>query len=241
MARFDSHQRFDQHVRYDAGGAPGFVIKIHSTKYMARLKLELKGKTVADKLSLGAVHITAMTGNTTYPAANRAPPDAQVQAAQDELATADAEADAAENAWKQKIQVRDAKEAVWDQVFTARANFCEAVTPNDPVALSSTGFPLRSAAAPVGDLTAPQDLRAKATENEGRIDLRCKTVTGASTYEWQKRLHTTGTPWADQETTTNASLVVTGLTPGEMYAFRVRAIGSAGAGPWSDEAVKRAP
>lgn len=32
-----------------------------------------------------------------------------------------------------------------------------------------------------------------------------------------------------------------GLTSGTMYAFRMKAVGTAGEGPWSDEAVMRAP
>lgn len=182
-----------------------------------------------------------MTGNTNYPQATRVPTDAQVQTAQDDLAAANAAVDAAEIVWKQKIQVRDEKEAIWDTVITARANNCEAVTPNDLAALASTGFPLRSAGTPVGDLPAPVDLRAEAGADEGGIDLRCKPVTGASSYEWQCRLHAGEPAWQAAKMSTTSRISVTGLTPGTLYAFRVRAIGAAGPGAWSDEAVERAP
>ncbi len=49
---------------------------------------------------------------------------------------AEAAVDAAEIAWKQKIQLRDQKEEVWDTVITSRANNCEAVTPSDLAALA---------------------------------------------------------------------------------------------------------
>ena len=210
---------------------------------MMKFKLELFKKKTADKLTLGATHIAAMTGNTNYPQATRVPTDAQVQAAQDALATAQAEVDAAEIAWKQKLQIRDQKEAAWDTVITARANNCEAVTPNDPAALASTGFPLRSSGGgPIGALPAPGNLRAEATLTEGQIELRCNVVKGASSYEWECRPYNDlNAPWEAVKPSTSARLLVTGLTPGTNYAFRVRAIGSAGPGTWSDEASERAP
>jgi hypothetical protein len=204
--------------------------------------LELFKKKTADKLTLGATHIAAMTGNTSYPAATRVPTDAQVQTAQDDLATAQADVDNAEVIWKQKIQIRDQKEEVWDTVITARANNCEAVTPNDLAALQSTGFPLRSAGAPIGDLPGPGDLRAQATAKEGEIDLRCNTVKGASSYEWECRPHDTpNAPWTAIKSSTAAKILVSSLTPGTLYGFRVRAVGAAGPGAWSDEATERAP
>lgn len=208
---------------------------------MTKFKLELSRIKPNDKIALGAAHIAAMTSNTNYPVPTRVPTDAQVQTAQDDLANAEAAVDAAAIAWKQKIQDRDAKEAVWDTVMTARANNCEAVTPTDLVALQSTGFPLRSAGAPMGQLPAPGDLKAVASDNEGQIDLRCKTVAGASTYEWQMRLHDNAAAWQALKTSTTAKILVPSLTPGTVYAFRVRAIGSAGPGTWSDEATERAP
>ena len=234
--------RFDTGLRFDAmAPAPPLIQPKPRNRTMTKFKLELQKKTVPEKVSLGANHITAMTGNAAYPAATRVPTDAQVQTAQDDLAAADAAVNAAETAWKLKIQERDAKELTWDTVITARANNCEAVTPTDLVALQSTGFPLRSTGAPLGQLPAPADLRATATDNEGEIELRCKTVNGASSYEWHCRLHDGNPPWEAVKTVTTAKILVPTLTPGVVYAFRVRAIGSAGPGTWADEATERAP
>ena len=208
---------------------------------MTKFKLELRKLKPHDKLTLGANHITAMTGNAHYPDATRVPTDAQVQTAQDDLATAQATVDSKENDWKMAIQERDQKEAVWDTIITARASNCEAVTPNDTAALQSTSFPLRSAAAPVGHLPAPGDLRATPTNDEGVIELRCKRVKGAMSYEWQCRVDEGSPPWEAIKTSTSTKILVPDLTPGTVYSFRVRAIGSAGPGTWSDDAVERAP
>ncbi len=130
----------------------------------------------------------------TYPVADRKPTDAQFQALQDALAAAETSVDEKEQAWKLAIVERDAAEAAWDTGITARANYCESVTPNDLVALASTGLPLRSAPTPIGALPMPVNLQAKVSDYEGQIDLTCDAVTGAKTYEWQYRLHTEDRP-----------------------------------------------
>ena len=66
-------------------------------------------------------------------------------------------------------------------------------------------------------------------------------MSGASTYEWQMRLHDNAATWQALKTSTTVKINVPSLTPGTVYAFRVRAIGSAGPGTWSDEATERAP
>jgi hypothetical protein len=240
--RYDSSPplRMDQGLRFDSGPTPSPYQP--RKRNMTKFKLELDRKKPNDKLVLGATHIAAMTGNTNYPAATRVPTDAQVQTAQDDLATAESAVDAAAIIWKQKIQERDQKEAIWDTVITARANNCEAVTPTDPAALASTGFPLRTGGGPIGALPAPGNLRATPTENSGVIELRCNTVKGASSYEWECKLHdNVAAPWEAIKTSTSIKTLVPALTPGVLYAFRVRAIGSAGPGTWSDEATCRAP
>lgn len=152
--RFDSSPplRMDQGLRFDSGPVTPPIQPKLRNRTMTKFKLELKQKTVAEKIALGINHITAMTGNASYPSGTRVPTDAQVQTAQDELAAADAAVDAAKTVWENKIASRDAKEEAWDTVITARANNCEAVTPNDLVALSSTGFPMRLPAGPMGEL-----------------------------------------------------------------------------------------
>jgi hypothetical protein len=241
MALFDSGARFDAGLRYDEA-SPGPVLPlVPRSKRMNQFKLELKKKTVEEKLAMGVTHITAMTGNANYPAATRVPTDAQVQTAQDELAAAKAAADLAENSWKSAIAARDDKEEKWDRVITARANNCEAVTPNDSVALPTTGFPMRSTPSPIGNLPAPGNLRATMGDQEGQIDLIWDAVKGASSYIVECKDHNAPEPWQQAKLLNQSRLTLTGLTQGKTYAFRVRALGSSGEGPWSDEAVKMAP
>lgn len=241
MASYDTGAQFDAGQRFDQAGPGPVLPPSPKTKRMNKLKLELQKKSVEEKLAMGLTHITAMTGNANYPAATRVPTDAQVQAAQDDLAAKKAAADTAEAAWKATIAARDVSEINWDTVFTARANNCEAVTPNDSAALATAGFPLRSSPTPIGNLPAPGNLRATMGDLEGQIDLIWDAVKGASSYIVECKEHETAQPWTQTKLLNQSRMTVTGLTSGKIYAFRVRALGSNGEGPWSDEAVKMAP
>jgi hypothetical protein len=208
---------------------------------MSAFKLELHKKTVLQKLAMGAAHITAMDGNTNYPEATRVPTDAQFQTAQDALQSASDAATAAENAWKAAIATREAKESEWVTMLKARANNCEAVTPNDLADLATVGLPLRSDSAPIGPLPAPADLRATMSDMEGQIHLVWDSVHGASSYIVECKEHDTPQPWQQVKFLKQVRYTSTDHTPGKIYAFRVRALGPQGEGPWSDEAVKMSP
>ena len=96
--------------------------------------------------------------------------------------------------------------------------------------------------AAVGELAVPQDLRATAGDNDGELDGQCDAVLGASSYEWQ----TTGNPndattWVTRATTTRSSVTIAGLPSGARCWVRVRGIGAAGPGAWSDPAAKMVP
>jgi hypothetical protein len=47
-------------------------------------------------------------------------------------------------------------------------------------------------------------------------------------------------PWTQFYVGTKSSCTATELNPGQMYYFRVRALGTSGLSPWSDIAQKRA-
>ncbi len=233
--------RFDAAHRYDAVVVPVPPPNLKRSKRMPKFKLDLSKKSAAQKITLGNAHVTAMTGNANFPDAGRLPLDAAFQAALTALETAEADVIVKKNQWKEAIATRDAAEASLDAALTTRASYCEAAQPSDEAALISSGLPLRPAPAPVGALPAPGDLAATVGDNEGEIDLSCDPVSGANSYEWQCRLHADGNAWQGAKNSTTSKITLEGLTPGALYAFRVRAIGAAGPGAWSDEATKRAP
>ena len=224
----------------DQPDVPAFSPQPKKVKLMSLLKLELRNKSVVTKLALGVTHTTAMTGNASYPDATRVPSDAQVAVAQLLLKTANDAADAAEVAWKQANALRNTAEDAWDVVFTARAGNCEAVTPGDVAALTSTGLPMRSGPTPAAPLGAPQNLRATAGDMEAQIDLMWDALKGSSSNVVQYRQQ--GTPaWLQAGIVSQSRFTVTGLTPGVLYEFQVHGVGKDGEGPFSDIAVKRAP
>jgi hypothetical protein len=101
---------------------------------------------------------------------------------------------------------------------------------------------VRGAAAPVGVPGAPIGLLAQMGEMSGQIVLSWSKVHGANSYVVECRQHdNAASAWALAKIVTAARLKLDGLTPGTVYAFRVKAVGAAGEGPWSDETVKMAP
>ncbi|MEQ1751656.1 MAG: fibronectin type III domain-containing protein [Prosthecobacter sp.] len=241
--RFDTpNLRMDAGNRYDSALVPPVVITLTTkrSKNMNQFKLELQKKTVLQKLAMGVTHIAAMLANAFYPQATRVPTDAQFQAAQDDLQAANDDANLQEGKWKAANALRDEKQAIWDTIITARASNCEAVTPNDLAKLSTVGLPLKGAPTPIGDMPAPANLRATMGDDAGEIDLQWDAIYGAVSYVIECREYNPATGWSQIKLIKQSKFTVTGLTSGKTYAFRVRALGPKGEGPWSDEAVKMA-
>ena len=76
---------------------------------------------------------------------------------------------------------------------------------------------------------------------EGQILLVWDSVHGASSYIVECKEHDTPQPWQQVKILKQVRYTSTDHTPGKTYAFRVRALGPQGEGPWSDEAVKMSP
>ncbi|MEZ5386189.1 MAG: fibronectin type III domain-containing protein [Prosthecobacter sp.] len=206
---------------------------------MAKPKLELQKKTDDTFQNFVDAVLAAMTGNANFPTPMPALADITTQhtAFKDALAAQKAAKIALTQATAAKDAARDAVETL----VTHLANYVEIASSGEEAKILSAGMQVRTPAAPVGAVAAPGDLAASAGDNEGEVELTCDPVAGASSYEWQCRQHQDGTEWQAVKMSTNSRITVTDLTPGALYAFRVRALGAAGPGPWSDEAVKRAP
>jgi hypothetical protein len=139
---------------------------------------------------------------------------------------------------KQQLTVRDNARAVVEDLARALASASEGET-SDAAALQSGGWQLRGTAAPIGPLPAPANLSATGGDQEGEVDLGWQPVNGRDTYLAEHATSATG-PWTQFYVGKKSSATATGLTSGTLYWFRVRAIGAAGPGPWSDPAQTRA-
>lgn len=225
--------RMDSRHRFDSSPAPAPNLKLKSKKNMAnKFKLELNRKTPEEKVALGKTHVTAMTGNADFPAANRLPSDADFLTHLNDLEAANAEVAARKAAYKQALEDRATKEQIYDVSLNSRANYCEAAQPNNDAALAGTALPLRAAPQPVGEMPAPSNLRATMGDGEGEIDLQWDAIYGAVSYIIECRDYSPASGWSQIKLQKQSKHTVTGLVSGKVYAFRVRALGPKGEGPW---------
>lgn len=233
MANYDSGVFYDGVARYDAAEGP-----IHKKK-MAKPKLELKRRTDTELAAFASSIVAAMTTNAAF--ASPTPALATVSAKVTEFNTKVADFIAKTNAARQATVEKETKGAELETTLTLLAGYVEAASAGDESLILSAGMQVRATGAPLGPLPAPTNFEATAGDMEGQVDLGWPPVAGASSYEVDCKLHNDTAIWQHVKAVTASRLSVTGLTPGALYAFRVRAVGAAGEGPWSDEAVRRAP
>ncbi|MBL9131167.1 MAG: fibronectin type III domain-containing protein [Verrucomicrobiaceae bacterium] len=232
-ASFDAESFFDEE---DSAGSP-------ASKYMnAKIKLDINEKNETDTLAASTRHIQAIAEPEA--AAVFTSPDPSVaahQTAHSKLAdninlrsTLQAQLQSAEEQAPKLLE--DLKNSM-----RFRVDYVHLVANGDPAKIVLAGFDLASERTPVGELPAPLNL-AVTMGAAGMLKLRWKPVTGASSYIIEMADHSTAPlAWAQVKVSTRASAEMGGLVSGKVYAFRVRAVGAAGEGPWSDEAVKMAP
>ncbi len=207
---------------------------------MAKVKLDLKSKTDAEIIELAQQHIAAMTGNANFP--TPMPDAAGFLALTTTAADALAAADAAHTAWRTAVATKDAAILELSSAgLNARASYVDSASGGDEAKILSSGFNTRAPATPIGLPAQPGNLIAAMGSLEGTMELDWETVRGAVSYIVECKLHSDSEQWQQVKIVTRSDATLTGLVSGSTYAFRVRAVGAAGEGPWSDEAVKMAP
>jgi hypothetical protein len=179
--------------------------------------------------------IAALTGNEHFPALN--PSLATVGAALAELRVALAmPRGIARNA---AINGRRPKLVTLLEQLARNLELTPGVT---DAMLATSGFwlrrmPTRTSAA----VDAPANVRLKATGTSGQLQVLCRAVGRARAYQVQFTQHPNGDQWNDGGVfASTRAILINGLTRGKDYWARVRAIGPAGPGPWSDPATAMA-
>ena len=224
---------YDSGVPYDSGALYDSIQK----PKMIKVKLDLKSKTDDQLVTYCTNHKTKMAGNAVFPT-----PVPLAAVYDPALADFHAKLLAYRAALDTADQMRMAKDAARDTLAgatTQRGGYVEITAVNEAGVISA-GFAPRAAAAPIGMLAAPQNVVATMGDLEGEVDVAWNRVRGAASYVVEYKLYNDPGAWLQAKIIPKSRVTVTGLQSGKKYSFRVRAVGAAGEGPWSDDAVMMA-
>ena len=231
---------YDSGVTYDSGLTYDEDVPIITRKRMAKVKLNLKGLSDTQVIQQCNNIKTAMTGNATF-----ATPTPTLTAFGTLITTAQTTLTAAENAQtaaKQATANKDTAIAALQAGAAQLATYVELTAAGDESKILSAGMQVRAAATPAGVPVQVANLAITAGDSDGELDLQWDPVQGAKSYEVQLSPDPmTATSWVGKPSVTKSQSAVTGLTSGARMWARVRAVGSAGPGAWSDPATKIVP
>ena len=196
--------------------------------------------TVPQKIQLASQIVTQMTANIAlFPTPN--PALAAITTAAAELDDAYDATELAKLALTDMANEMNGKEADLDQLLTLEANYVNNVSGGDANIIMKAAMAV--AAPPTPQPVPEQVIIQTVTDNSsGKLDMKWKKVKTAKTYTVQQNTDINDpTLWTQIAIITKTKYLVTGLTSGTKYWFRVQAVGTAGEGPWSDPYVKYAP
>src|ERR1051326_8042575 len=140
---------------------------------------------------------------------------------------------------KAAIADRKVKRGIVEQILAAWAQYLELVAKDadDITILENSGYDVRQPIQPVPQPLPAPVLTVSRNGYSGEIHGKTKAITGAMGYEGQV---CNGNPTDEANWRTSffssgsSKLKWDGLTPGQVYSFRLRALGRDGWSPWSD-------
>ena len=139
-----------------------------------------------------------------------------------------------------KIALRNSARQTLTDKLKSLIPYLELVAQGDTHILATTGYDLRKDVVRGSNseiLPAPVDFRVTHGAKSGSFDIHIAKLPGAGSYEVQI---TQSDPaieanWRHATTSLTAThILLEGLTPGQAYWVRVRGIGTAGAGVWTE-------
>jgi len=179
--------------------------------------------------------LLAKLGETPVIIPNAAAIKTDLQPLYDALETAMNQVKALEEQLDTAREARDvAADALMDGVDAA-AKDCASGSKGDPVKLTALTFAIVGAHEAVGPMPQPTSFELTTSENEGCLDGDCDAVDGAKYFEIQTATNPNEpATFRPLVTVPSSKFSLTGLPSGTRIWGRIRAVGAAGPGPWSD-------
>jgi len=234
MAQYDSGITYDSGILYDE-----FVPPTPGRK-MIQIVLDLKSKNDADLKQFSTDHIAKVTGNAAIP--TPVPSSTAYQTVHDAYGTALTAFNSAQSAAQQATVVKDTARAALEAALNQRARNIEGMTGVTEAIVLSAGMTVKGAKSASTPPAQVGNLVLTSGDADGELDVMWNHVIGAKSYEIQISVDPfTATTWQNKTSVTKSKTTLTGLTSGAKIWVRVRAIGPAGAGTWSDPAIRVAP
>ncbi|MBI3877401.1 MAG: fibronectin type III domain-containing protein [Verrucomicrobia bacterium] len=207
---------------------------------MAKTRLALKELTVLQLMQLTDTITGRMTGNANF--TTPSPTLVEIQAWRDSVDTTNNAAEAARSISVQRTQERDTAVATLESGLTALGSYVDNKAQGDEAKIRSSGMDVRADGAPVGTLPQVSNLTVTTGDQDGELDPSWDRIKGARVYEVQTSADPfSATSWLTRASVTASKATLMNLPSGTKVWVRVRAIGTAGPGPWSDPAIKTVP
>ena len=231
---------YDAAFTYDSGQLYDQVMPPTKERKMIQIVLDLKNQNDAALKQYSLDHIAKIAGNAAIP--TPLPAAAAYQTVHDAFSTALTNFDNAQTAAHQATLVKDAARAALEAALTQRARNIEGMTGVTEAIVVSAGMTVKSAKSAATIPVQVANLVVTTGDNQGELDAMWNRVDGARAYEIQIGVEPImGTNWQNKPSVTKSKTTLTGLPSGAKISVRVRAIGSAGPGPWSETATRMVP
>ncbi|GAL86628.1 hypothetical protein MYP_3858 [Sporocytophaga myxococcoides] len=207
-----------------------------STTKKAKVKLNLRGSSVEEKLILSRQIVQALTENELFP--SPIPSLNSVSTAIGELEKAHTDVKLARQTVSTKLSILDDKSSELDAVLNQLAAYVESTAKGDEITIKQAGMRVHAPKTPTGIPSAPEKLQAVAA-NEKEIELSWESVKGAKSYVVQLTTDLSkDDSWSVATISTKSKATIKNLESGKKYWFKVAAVASAGQSAWSDPATK---
>lgn len=212
------------------------------TGIMSQVKLDLRGKTVSQKLTLAQTVITQSTNNPNLPDANPATV-VTLNAKRYTLQVCQANSAAKKQDLATATEALDAAEKEFDTAFGQHGAYVQDRTGGVATSISSTGLGVADESHTPTALTAPQHYDVSLGDEAGELHADWDPVPGSKGYETEVTTDLTGaTGWGNRKYSSKSDLDIKNLTSGTTYLVRTRSVGSDNReGPWSQTVQRRAP